>query len=125
MTLILFLDDDALTLELMQKAAQLLKHKVILCAAAETALQAVAHQRPDLIMADLSLLEMGSMNFVEKLHETPDGARIPVVTISAGRSDTDEMKSRQIGALQHLRKPLTLDRLEQILAQYTRREDGS
>ncbi len=125
MALILFLDDDDLTLELMKKAAQLLKHQAVLCAVPEKALQAVREQPPDLIVADLSLLvEADLQSFVEGVRQAPGGADIPVVTISAGNGETDELRSHQMGAQQHLRKPLTLECLEKVVTQYTRWENG-
>lgn len=109
----------------MKKAAQLLKYQAVLCAVPEKALQAVGEQPPDLIIADLSLLvETGRQNFIDGVRQAPGGADIPVVTISAGDGETDEIRSRQIGAQQHLRKPLTLECLEKVVSQYTRRENG-
>lgn len=80
------------------------------------ALRAVDEVRPDLIMCDLAMPEMGGLEFVE--HLRLQGVQIPILVVSATDKMADIAKVLRLGVQDVLLKPLSdLNRLrEAVLA---------
>ncbi|MEA4908792.1 MAG: response regulator [Chloroflexi bacterium] len=119
MAKILFLDDDPLTLKLMEKAVSILNHGALLSSSVDEALLMIQDEHPDLIIVDLGLEEMSGLSFIRKLQRDPAIPRVPVVIVSAGQSDYDEEQAHSVGAVQYLRKPLGLDQLMNVINTWT------
>lgn len=78
------------------------------------ALSAVDDFKPDLILCDLAMPEMGGIEFVE--HLRLQGVQIPVLVISATDKMADIAKVLRLGVQDVLLKPLTdLNRLREAL----------
>jgi CheY-like chemotaxis protein len=118
MTRILFIDDDVLTLELMGKVTDLLGHEAILCLTAAQAIEIVSHEKPGLILVDYHLSDSDGLEFIHNLHRQINVAETPVFILSAGISPKMKEEARLAGAQGFLEKPLSLDKLSQVIKQY-------
>jgi len=118
MACVLFVDDDILTLELMAKAAQILRHETMLAATAAEALHRIAAHTPDLIFVDIGLYDMNGLVFVQHLKQDLKTSSIPVIVVSAGQTGRDEQQAREAGAVQYLHKPLSLHILEAAIQRF-------
>jgi two-component system cell cycle response regulator DivK len=118
---ILFIDDDLMTLELMQKATQILGYESILSSSGGEALKIVSTQRPELILVDINLPDMSGLNFVRKARRLKEGSAIPIVVVSASDEIGKEEAVEQAGANGYLSKPLGLDKLANVIKVYLKK----
>jgi CheY-like chemotaxis protein len=115
MARLLFVDDDDLTLQLMEKMAHLLGHEAILSMTEGDAWTSVQNEHPDAILVDLRLRDMSGLELIARLRLTmPETQQIPMYVVSAGRSSHDEEEARQVGAAGFIRKPISLEQLSSI-----------
>ncbi|HEY9076550.1 MAG TPA: response regulator [Anaerolineaceae bacterium] len=118
MAKILFVDDDALTLQLMERLAGFLGHQALLTSSPENGLKIAEESQPDLILVDMLMQSMSGLVFVEKLRSLPALKSIPVLVLSAGTSWQDPELANKAGANGYLSKPLSIDDLETALKKY-------
>jgi CheY-like chemotaxis protein len=119
MAQILFVDDDAITLEILAKAAEVLGHQSILCNTSEQALIMAAERHPDLIMLDMMMPDMDGLSILSRLREQPGTAGIPIVMLSAGVNLNDDELAQQAGAQGYLTKPVSLKTLLDTISKFT------
>ncbi|HZW03363.1 MAG TPA: response regulator [Anaerolineaceae bacterium] len=116
MARILFLDDDPLTLQLLDKASRLLGHEAIVATNAPLALTLIYSEHPDLVLADMNLPGCDGLAF---LKEVRAGDReLPVLIVSAGLGADETRQVMDAGANGTIDKPLGLDQLAAIITQY-------
>src|SRR5512146_3209178 len=111
MALILFVDDDVATLELMSKAVEMLGHQALLCSSAQDALAAAMVQRPDLILVDHQLQYGQGCQLIEILRQQAELHTTPIYLVSAYASDKEKESARQAGADDCMEKPVSLQNL--------------
>jgi len=117
MARILFVDDDDLTLQLMEKMTHLLGHEAIITMTEVDAWAIIQQQHPDAVVVDLRLRGISGFELIERLrHSLPEAQKIPMYVVSAGRSSNDEEEARQVGAAGFIRKPISLEQLSSIAA---------
>ncbi len=75
------------------------------------AIQIVADNRPDLIIADISMPGMDGFELCSRLRRDPATRTIPFIFLTAKDQDTDKIKARKVGADDYLTKPCPLDQL--------------
>ena len=115
MARILFVDDDDLTLQLMEKMANLLGHEAILSTTETEAWTNVQEEHPDAVLVDLRLRDSSGLALIERLRlNLPETKQIPMYVVSAGRGSNDEEEARQVGAAGFIRKPISLEQLSSI-----------
>ena len=115
MARILFVDDDSLTLQLLDQATRLLGHDPIYDPSAKRAIKLAAAERPDLIIVDLSMMEMSGATLVRRLREQPETAHIPVLILSAAYDTQDKQAAMDAGASDILDKPINLGELARAI----------
>ena len=118
MARILFLDDDMLTLQLMQRITGLLGHEAILCSTAAEAFKMAADEKPGLILVDFNLPDSNGVEVIQNLHRHPLTAEIPIFVLSAGITSKTAEAAKNAGAQGCLEKPLSLDLLSQVIKKY-------
>ena len=69
------------------------------------ALDRVLAQRPDLVLLDLDLPDMPGMTFLRALKATEPGKDLPVIVLSAHKSDESVAESFSLGADDYMAKP--------------------
>jgi CheY-like chemotaxis protein len=75
---------------------------------------------PALVLIDVQMPYMDGYEFIKALREDPQTRNLPVVFIT---SDEDvAQRSKQLGAVAYLRKPVRADRLLEVVALYVTRE---
>jgi CheY-like chemotaxis protein len=115
---ILFVDDDTVTLQLMEQATSLLGHKALLCDSPEDAMNVAIEKQPGLILVDMMMSEMDGLTFIQKIRQNPSTAKIPVVVLSAGQSSIDYNRAIKAGANSYLNKPISLNGLLKTIEEY-------
>lgn len=86
-----------------------------------TALEQIAEVAPDLVLLDLMMPEMDGFEFLEELHRTDAGRRVPVVVITAadlGQEDHERLNGSVLKVLQksaHSREDLLVELHDSVL----------
>ena len=99
---ILIIEDDRVIIDLLTSS---LSHEGFEVYAAETAEEgfiAIAEQKPELILLDISLPGMNGLEFLQKLRKF---SKIPVIILSGKDSNEDQINGLDIGADEYITKP--------------------
>jgi len=72
--------------------------------------------RPDLILLDLNLPRLDGREVLASVKNDPELKRIPVIVLTSSKADIDILKSYELRANGYIVKPVTFDRLQEIVA---------
>lgn len=123
MAIILFVDDEPLTLKLLSQAATILGHQALTAPSTGEALLLAVQHRPDLILTDINLDGSHNLGIIDQLHQNPATHHIPVITLSALQPIEAEAIAHSHGAVASLSKPIRLQTLLEVLDEYTKVEN--
>ncbi len=120
MAIILVIDDEADSRELVTRVLRPLGHEVIAVHDGEAAMWELEHLKPDLLIVDLQMPRMGGWEFIEQVRHMPERCNIPVLVLSASSTFLDKhVTARLSGVDAYLTKPFKLQDLsaktEQLL----------
>lgn len=119
---VLHVEDDAASGELVRRLLQRrsdveLEH----VADAASAVAAVRRRRPDVVLLDLGLPDVGGDALLAQLRADPGTADVPVVVVSADATAGQVERLRAAGAAEYLTKPVRLSSLMAVIDSYRRR----
>ncbi len=104
MALILIVDDSGYARRLMRKSLQAAQHEVIEADGGMAAIETYFLRRPDVVLLDLTMEDVGGLEVLRKLKEMDSNARVVVVSADV-QSSTEELV-REAGAQAFLGKPV-------------------
>ena len=113
---ILIVDDDKSILQLLKMRLSKAGYKVLTAEDGIAAGRHVLKARPDLIIADVGMPHMDGYELVAALKADSATREIPVVFLTSREDVADYAK--QLGAVAYLHKPVSADRLLEIVALY-------
>jgi two-component system cell cycle response regulator len=94
-------------------------HEAVLAATGAEALHRLRLDRPDLVLLDLELPDMGGLDVLRSLRADPAGRRLPVIVITADTRAETRLAALQAGADEVFHKPahegLLLARIRSLL----------
>lgn len=111
MARIIYAEDDELVAELVQATLIDAGHAVGVVKNGREALAVVQQRRPDLLILDISMPEMTGSQVLDQVRLDPRLYDLPVLMLTARRSQTEEDIALKAGATEYLRKPFDPDRL--------------
>ena len=114
---ILIVEDDAASLELLQRWLARMGCSVLSTQSGESALMLARSHRPDLILLDALLPERSGYEVLEEICADPEIGQIPTILITV---DDDRPRGLKAGAADYLRKPVTEEQLRAALDLYLR-----
>ncbi len=120
---VLVIDDDRLLCELVRTTFELEGYEVDSAYDVIEAERALAESRPDAILLDIGLPGIDGIFYLERLRETPQTSKIPIVAISG--SDEAGRAARSVGAEAFLRKPFSPLELLALVGPLVRRHGFS
>ncbi|HYX63809.1 MAG TPA: response regulator [Burkholderiales bacterium] len=116
---IVVIDDDPMIRELVRLHLKNADYEVLLAEDAVAAGRLIVESSPALILIDVNMPYMNGYEFTSALKKDPATRDIPVVFITA---DEDvAQRSRQLGAVAYLAKPVRADRLLEVVRQFVPR----
>ena len=71
--------------------------------------------RPGLILLDLNMPRKDGRQALQEIKSSPDLRRIPVVILTTSKTEEDVLRSYDLGANSFITKPVTFDRLVEIV----------
>jgi two-component system, chemotaxis family, response regulator PixH len=111
MKTILIVDDIQSQLDLMAKYLGEAGYKIISVNNGQEAIAKSIASKPDLVVTDWMMPEMGGLDVCRKLSKNPETENIPVVACTAKDRDVDRMWAIKQGVKAYVTKPFTQDQL--------------
>ena len=108
---VLAVDDIPLNLLLVQKMLSKFNFKMRTATNGQMALDAVAAEKPDLILLDLMMPGIDGFEVIRRLRADPATADIQIVILSALNSNEDVVKGFSVGANDFIMKPIIMEKL--------------
>jgi putative two-component system response regulator len=109
--LILIVDDSSKIRQLLSQGLEVAGFQVATAENGKEALKRMQDLRPDLILSDMDMPEMGGIDFCKKIHADPALAAIPFVIMSANSHRAIMRRLVQWGAASYLIKPFNLEQV--------------
>ena len=112
--LLLVVDDEPSVLSLVQRVGEGEGFEVITCADGRDALETATKRRPDLVLVDLRMPDVGGLDIVRAVRDVDPKATIVLMT---GHATIDSaVEAVKCGAADYLTKPFDLPRLKSMFA---------
>lgn len=108
---VLAVDDIPLNLLLVQKMLTRFNFRIRTASGGQQALDAVAAEKPDLILLDLMMPGIDGFEVIRRLRANPATADIRIVILSALNSNEDVVKGFNVGADDFIMKPIIMEKL--------------
>lgn len=121
---ILIIEDDPIDRKLVGVVLTTSGHVVRARTSAEEAIEAIATNRPDLILLDLKLPGMNGLELLRKLKSLPDCRDIPVVVVTAFPELFRKEALMAAGCDAFLVKPINTRTLAQQVVEIAARKSG-
>ena len=109
MALVMVVDDSGYARRTHRRILESVGHTVVEASTGMAAIEGYFVHRPDLVLLDLSMEDMGGLDVLRKLRELEAGARVVVVSADIQRSTSHLVA--EAGALRFLGKPVGTDEL--------------
>ena len=107
---VLIVDDTPENVMLYRAQLERVRHRVTTANSGAAALEAVSHERPDLILLDILMPGMDGYEVCRRLKANAATQPIPVIVLTALNEQTDKVRALEAGADDFLSKPV--DRAE-------------
>ncbi|MFH1191669.1 MAG: response regulator [Candidatus Omnitrophota bacterium] len=121
---ILIVDDQEEVLALLRDSLVSAGYEIMVCIAPKNAFAAIKSFKPDLILLDLLMPDLGGLEICEILNNNQETHGIPIIIISGFGNLVDIKKAYQLGAVGYLVKPFPLESLsKEISKAITNREN--
>ncbi len=92
MSLVMVVEDNPTTSKLVQYALTAAGFQVIQAATGRAALEALGEARPDLIIQDLMLPDIGAFDLLRRMRSIPTVGTIPIIAFSAFTEMLDQAR---------------------------------
>jgi putative two-component system response regulator len=107
---IVVVDDEPAITKLLQMLLEAEGHQVIVAADGQAALDRVAERRPDLVILDLDMPQMGGFEVCRRLKTAPETRLLPILVLTGTGAADARRQAWELGADEFLTKPFqTLD----------------
>ncbi len=123
---ILIVDDHILIAEVLASMLGESGYRSAIATNGQAALEMVARRRPDLILLDMRLPDIGGLDICAKLKQQEDTRLIPIIIVTAHADRQAQLMSIAAGAEGYLQKPIDMQELDlrvRTLLQVKRRND--
>ena len=108
---VLAVDDIPLNLLLVTKMLSRFNFRMRTAANGQLALDAVAAEKPDLILLDLMMPGIDGFEVIRRLRADPATADIQIIILSALNSNEDVVRGFEMGANDFIMKPIIMEKL--------------
>lgn len=118
---ILIVEDEKDLVKLIRYNLEKEKFRVSAARDAETGLKLARKSKPDLILLDIMLPKMDGLEFLRTIRPEVD---IPIILLSAKRSEMDRILGLKLGADDYMVKPFSIGELQARITGHLRRHAG-
>ncbi len=116
---VFIVEDDPVLLKMYTEKFIFEGFKVFNAKDGEEALKIATSEKVDVILLDIMLPRMSGTDFLEKLRQTPEGKKIPVVALTNLAEEEERQKALKLGVEQYLIKAMqTPEQVVEIVKRY-------
>lgn len=109
--LILLVDDEQVNLELFSTILEEEGYRIVAALSARSALELLQRNKPDLIISDIYMQDMGGFEFYEEVQKVQELRSVPFIFLSALADRQHVHEGKELGADDYLTKPVDIDEL--------------
>ena len=118
-TTVLYIDDEPMNLTLVRKLLGRFGYTLLEAIDAKNGLQMALRNRPDVILMDMNMPEIGGLEATKIFKEHPDLHFVPIIGLTADTSEELRRQATAAGCEAHLHKPISrsllLKTIQQVL----------
>jgi two-component system OmpR family response regulator len=123
--LVLAVDDEEHITELLAMGLGFNGFEVERASTGRAALAAVEARRPDLIILDVMMPDLGGFEVAKRLRQNErESTRIPIIFLTAKDTTTDKVEGLRLGADDYVTKPFSIEELIERVKAVLRRTGG-
>jgi len=115
---ILVVEDNELNMKLVRGLIKIGKYRMLEAIDAESGIEQIREQRPDLVLMDIQLPGMDGLSATKIIKEDPALKDIPVVALTSYAMQGDEEKALEAGCRGYIAKPIDTRKFLETVAQY-------
>lgn len=115
-TNLLLVNDDADAFEVLRILLELEGHKVVTAACGEEAIRTAAEHLPDVAIIDIGMPDMDGFEVARTLRFDPEFANTLLTALTGYAAESDKSRALAAGFDHHFVKPLSLERLRDVLS---------
>lgn len=112
---ILIIDDSNTNVVLLEAILSTKGFETMTALSVKEAKLLIKKNKPDLILLDLLMPEISGFDFLEELESNEDLKVIPVIIVSALTDDLNIKKTRKMGAVEFIKKPVNINTLVTVV----------
>ncbi|HEY0091609.1 MAG TPA: response regulator [Flavobacterium sp.] len=114
---IFYVDDDTDDLELFLEVSRTLELEVLLFSRGDKMLKTLLNPppKPSIVFVDLNMPEISGYEVIENIKTSEFLNDIPIVVLSTASDSGSVFKSRKSGASYYIKKPTSVNQLEQAI----------
>ena len=120
---ILVIEDNELNMKLVNGLIGIGKYRMLQAQDAESGIEIIHEQRPDLVLMDIQLPGMDGLTATKILKEDPDLKNIPIVALTSYAMQGDKEKALEAGCVGYITKPIDTRKFLKTLSQYLKNGD--
>lgn len=113
--LILAVDDNEDNLQLLTHLIVLLGCAFISATNGEATLDMAQNYQPELILLDMMLPDISSIEVVQRLKKNPETSTIPIIAVTAMARTEDRDRFISAGCINYIKKPYIIDEMEVVI----------
>src|SRR5882672_7215673 len=114
MPTLLVIDDELPIHQLFRLTFEQTELRLLTAATAEEGLATFARERPDVVLLDVGLPDLGGLEAFRRLRQID--ARVPVIFVTGSATTATAIEAIALGAYAYLLKPPDLEQLRQTVA---------
>ena len=115
---ILVVEDNPLNMKLVKGLLNIGKYHMLEANDAESGIQLIRTQQPDLVLMDIQLPGMDGLSATKILKEDPSVENIPIVALTSYAMQGDKEKAMEAGCSGYIAKPIDTRKFLQTVSQY-------
>jgi DNA-binding response OmpR family regulator len=104
---------------MLSKIVELAGHDPITTLSGREAIDLAVERRPDLIILDMNMPDLSGLEVIEALRERAETQDIPALILSAGSEAESIARVLAVGGQGYLEKPLSMDKLLEVISSYS------
>lgn len=118
---ILVVDDEADIAEMARIRLQANGYSVELAYDGLDAIEKAKRSKPDLIVLDIMMPQIDGLEVCRRLRQLPQTSEIPIIMLTALKSEETQRRSKEVGAQDYLEKPFDGGELLDMVRFYLKR----
>ena len=115
---ILVVEDNELNMKLVRGLIKIGKYRMLEAIDAESGIEQIREQRPDLVLMDIQLPGMDGLSATKIIKEDPSLKDIPIVALTSYAMQGDEEKALEAGCTGYIAKPIDTRKFLETISKY-------